>query len=159
MSRPIRQSVRLAPHQRDLSHSRRKRFRSPSSYYKNAVHESLVGSRNRVDGGCSKCTLGLHFLYGPKVNANARTPGSLVTKVNTCCRRAAPATRRIMRGPSKRATPSEPTSAPRTSPTGLPSSSTVTAALPEGPGCMTRFTSPAVNGSTILPVPFRSSTY
>ena len=41
MSRPIRQFVLLAPHQRDLSRSRRKRFRSPSAYYKNAVHESL----------------------------------------------------------------------------------------------------------------------
>jgi hypothetical protein len=97
--------------------------------------------------------------YGPNVNANARTPGSLVTRVSTCRMRAAPTTRRIMPDRSKRATPSAPTSAPRASLIGFPSSSTVTAALPAGPGCMTRFTSPAVNGSTIFPAPFRSSTY
>lgn len=36
-----------------------------------------------------------------------------------------------MRGPSKRATPSAPTSAPRTSPTGFPSNTTLTAAVPD----------------------------
>jgi NhaP-type Na+/H+ or K+/H+ antiporter len=61
--------------------------------------------------------------------------------------------------PSKRATPSAPTSVPRVSPIGFPSSSTVTAARPDGPGCMTRFTSPATKGMTISPLPFLSSTY
>jgi hypothetical protein len=49
---------------------------------------------------------------------------------------------RIIPERSKRATPSVPTSIPRVSPIGFPSSSTVTAARPDGPGCMTRFTSP-----------------
>jgi hypothetical protein len=35
----------------------------------------------------------------------------------------------------------------------------VTATRPEDPGCMTRFTCPAVNGSRILSVPLRSSMY
>ena len=59
---------------------------------------------------------------------------------------------------SKRATPSAPTSAPRTSPTGRRLRMTATAAS-DGPGSMTRFTSPAINGRLILPVPFRSSRY
>jgi hypothetical protein len=97
--------------------------------------------------------------YGPKVNTNARRPGSAATSVRTCRPLDAPATNRSIPERSKRATPSVPTSAPRASPTGFPSSNTVTAAFPDAPGSITTFTSPAVKGRMILPVPFRSSRY
>ena len=113
-----------------------------------------VGSRHavlaRVRDNRGDSTHRSTLLYGPKVNANARTPVSLVTSVRTCRLRDAPATKRIMPDRSKRATPSAPTSAPPASPTGFPSSSTVTAALPAGPGCITTLTSPAAHSSVMV---------
>ena len=85
-------------------------------------------------------------VYGPKVNANARTPGSLVTSVSTCCRRAAPATRRIMRGPIEARDSVWADVCASDLAHRLSVQQHLTAAVPDGPGCMTRFTSPAVNG-------------
>ena len=79
---------------------------------------------------------------GPNVNTYARNPASLEDSVRKWRRRGAPTTSRIIPERSKRAISSVPTSIPRASPMGFPSSSTETDARPDGPGCMTRFTSP-----------------
>jgi len=64
---------------------------------------------------------------GPKVDTYARSPASVADRVSTCRRNGVPATRWTIPERSKRA-----------SPTGLPSSSTVTAARPDGPVCRRR---------------------